>query len=485
MALSVVGVIALGAVVVGLAALVGRLLQYAMPGKMPPIFEGIPFIGGLMKFARGPWELMTEGYATCGEVFTVPVAHKRMTFLIGPSVSPHFFKAADDEMSQTEVYNFNVPTFGPGVVYDVDQKVRTEQFRFFTEALKKDRLKQYVPMFVMEAEQYFKKFGDEGIMDFKEEFTQLITLTAARTLLGREVREQVFEKVADLLHDLDEGMIPISVMFPYLPIPAHFKRDKAQKQLQEIFANIIRARRASGVKEQDVLQQFIDAKYQNVNDGRALYEHEITGLLIAVIFAGQHTSSITSSWTGLFMNANKEKALNPAIEEQKKIMKEHGNELNFDILQGMDVLHRNITEALRMHPPLIMLLRYCKAPFSVTDSNGKEFHIPKGDIVAASPSFSHMLPHVFKDPTTYDPDRFAPPREEDKATPFGFIGFGGGRHGCLGSNFAYLQIKAIWSVLMREFEFELLDPVPEADYHSMVIAPKPCRVQFKRRKLTV
>lgn len=51
-----------------------------------------------------------------------------------------------------QVYNFNVPTFGPGVVYDVDQKVRTEQFRFFTEALKKERLKKYVPQFVMEAE---------------------------------------------------------------------------------------------------------------------------------------------------------------------------------------------------------------------------------------------------------------------------------------------------------------------------------------------
>jgi hypothetical protein len=50
------------------------------------------------------------------------------------------------------VYNFNVPTFGKGVVYDVDQKIRTEQFRFFTEALKRDRLKKYVPMFAAEAE---------------------------------------------------------------------------------------------------------------------------------------------------------------------------------------------------------------------------------------------------------------------------------------------------------------------------------------------
>jgi hypothetical protein len=42
-----------------------------------------------------------------------------------------------------------------------------------------------------------------------------------------------------------------------------------------------------------------------VYGGRALEDEEITGLLIAVIFAGQHTSSITTSWTGLFMNANK------------------------------------------------------------------------------------------------------------------------------------------------------------------------------------
>jgi hypothetical protein len=50
------------------------------------------------------------------------------------------------------VYSFNVPTFGPGVVFDVDQKTRTEQFRWFTEALKKERMRAYVPSFVMEAE---------------------------------------------------------------------------------------------------------------------------------------------------------------------------------------------------------------------------------------------------------------------------------------------------------------------------------------------
>ncbi|MEW5310686.1 MAG: hypothetical protein WDW38_002458 [Sanguina aurantia] len=469
-------------VVVSATLILGRLLANALPGKQPPILEGIPYIGGLLKFVKGPMSIMTEGYNQLGEVFTVPVAHKRITFLVGPEVAPHFFKATDDEMSQDEVYNFNVPTFGPGVIFDVERKIRTEQIKFFSEALKKERVMKYAPQFVAEAEDYISTWGNEGIVDLKEEFTKLITLTSARTLLGREVREQMFNSVSELLHDLDEGMMPISVMFPYMPHPLHWKRDRARKKLHEIFGAVIRARRASGVKEEDLLQNFIDAKYQKVNGGRALTETEISGLLIATLFAGQHTSSITTTWTGLRMYDNRE-VLEQVLDEQRRVIATHGTALTYEALQDMDVLHRSITEALRLNPPLILLLRYARTPFSVTTSGGKQFNIPKGDIVAASPNFSHLLPSVFENPTKFQPDRFAAAGEEDKTKPFGFIGFGGGRHACIGSNFAYLQIKSVWSVFLRNFDFELVDAFPEPDYESMVIGPKPCRVKFTRRKL--
>ena len=55
----------------------------------------------------------------------------------------------------------------------------------------------------------------------------------------------------------------------------------------------------------------------------------------------------------------------------------------------------------------------------------------QGHIVAASPTFSHTLPHVFKQPLEYQPDRFAAPREEDKAMNLSYLGFGGGRHACM------------------------------------------------------
>lgn len=45
------------------------------------------------------------------------------------------------------------------------------------------------------------------------------------------------------------------------------------------------------------------------------------------------------------------------------------------------------------------------------------------------------------------------------------------------------MLQTVWSVLLRNFELEMVDPFPEPNYESMVVGPKPCRVHFKRRKL--
>jgi len=56
--------------------------------------------------------------------------------------------------------------------------------------------------------------------------------------------------------------------------------------------------------------------------------------------------------------------------------------------------------------------------------------------------------------------------------------------GCLGEKFGYLQIKAIWSHLLRNFDFELVSDKPfTIDYSSIVVGPTtPCLVRYKRRK---
>ncbi len=93
------------------------------------------------------------------------------------------------------------------------------------------------------------------------------------------------------------------------------------------------------------------------------------------------------------------------------------------------------------------------------------------------------MPECFPDPDRYDPTRYEKGREEDKQL-FAWIPFGGGRHRCVGAAFAMMQLKGIFSDLLRSFEFELVEP-PECyrnDHSKMVVQlQQPCRVRYRRR----
>ena len=145
-----VGILILATLVV--AKLISWLIMPRSSKRVPPVVKTWPLIGGLVRFMKGPIVMLREEYPKLGSVFTLNLANKKITFLIGPEVSAHFFKAPESDLSQQEVYQFNVPTFGPGVVFDVDYSVRQEQFRFFTESLRVNKLKGYVDQMVTEAE---------------------------------------------------------------------------------------------------------------------------------------------------------------------------------------------------------------------------------------------------------------------------------------------------------------------------------------------
>ena len=134
------------------AKLISALIMPRSGKRLPPVVKTWPVLGGLVRFLKGPVVMLREEYPKLGSVFTLNLLNKNITFFIGPEVSAHFFKAPESDLSQQEVYQFNVPTFGPGVVFDVDYAVRQEQFRFFTEALRVNKLKGYVDQMVVEAE---------------------------------------------------------------------------------------------------------------------------------------------------------------------------------------------------------------------------------------------------------------------------------------------------------------------------------------------
>lgn len=245
----------------------------------PPAYNvGLPVIGNVLAFAKNPLDLVWEGYAKKGEVFTVRLLTTRLTFVIGPAACEAFFKASDTELDQSEPYKFSTPVFGKDVVYDATLENRLQHFRILSMTLRVNMLETYIPLMIQEAEQFFAKWGDEGELDLYAELSNLIILTGSRCIMGREIRENLFGEVSHLIHDLDQGMQPISVLANWLPIKAHRDRDRARKKMGELFVPIIRARRAGQTKEDDMLQWLIEARYRN---GEPFTDDEVVGNLVA------------------------------------------------------------------------------------------------------------------------------------------------------------------------------------------------------------
>lgn len=388
-------------------------------------------------------------------------------------------------LSQDEVYGFMKPVFGPGVVYDASKKNRQVQFQSMAHGLRTARLKGYTAKIEKETRQYLKTWGESGELDLFHALSELTILTASRCLHGDDVRENLFKEVSELYHDLDQGLTPLTVFFPNAPTKAHQKRNAARAKMVELFGKVIKNRRDNpDVKHSDgtdILSIFMDVKYK---DGSPITDEQVTGLLIALLFAGQHTSCITSTWTSLFILNNPE-IMKRIVNEQMDIFgADPDAAVDYKkVNEDMPLLHNSMKEALRLCPPLILLIRYAVKELKVKAA-GKNYTIPKGDMVLISPSVGMRIPEVFKDPDAFDPDRFGPGREEDKSSPYAYMGFGGGMHSCMGQNFAFVQVKTILSVLFREYEMEMIaDKVPDIDYEAMVVGPKgDCRIRYKKRQ---
>jgi len=374
------------------------------------------------------------------------------------------------------------PVFGAGVVYDASKKNRQVQFQTMANGLRTSRLKAYVTKIEEETRAYLRnEWGDgTGEVDILKSLSELTILTASRCLHGEDVRTHIFKEVQELYHDLDHGLTPLTVFWSTAPTAAHKKRDAARQEMIRLFTKVIRERREHPERSDgtDILSLFMEIKYK---DGTLITEEQVTGLLIALLFAGQHTSCITSTWTSLFI-ANDGNLMERVLDEQKRVLNgKMDKKLEYDDLQNMELLHNCMRETLRMCPTFIMILRKVEREFSIQVS-GKKFTIPKNDYVVVSPTVAMRQKATFPDPDTYDPDRYAAPREEHKQ-PYAYLGFGGGMHSCMGQNFAFLQVKTILSIMVREYEIEpVAKSMPEIGYDDMVVGPKgDCRVRFTKK----
>ena len=124
---------------------------------------------------------------------------------------------------------------------------------------------------------------------------------------------------------------------------------------------------------------------------------------------------------------------------------------------ALDFTHRFLMECLRMYPIVPMSMRTVMNACVV-----EGYELPVGTTILIAQTAPHYMEDVFRDPFTFDVDRYRPPRHEHRG--HGYAPYGLGTHRCLG--FRWMELQLAVNVLML------------AHYFTVKVSPANFRFRF-------
>lgn len=344
---------------------------------------------------------------------------------------------------------------------------RSPQFIKF--GLSSDSLRSYVSLMEDEICSFIDRSphfeGSSGIAQLPQIMAQITLFTASRSLQGKEVREKLDTTFAKLYHDLDDGFQPINFMLPWFPLPQNRRRDTAQRKMTQIYTDIIKARRSKQKEKdsEDMIWNLMNSVYK---DGTPVPDAETAHMMIGLLMAGQHSSSVTSSWIMLHLAAQPE-IMEELYQEQLNVLGD--NALTYDNIQKLPFAMNVIRETLRLHPPIHSIMRKVKNPLPIAGTN---WVVPPSHVLLAAPATMGMSDDYFPNAEKWIPHRWEsigdPNDEEKEKMDYGYglvstgadstyLPFGAGRHRCIGEQFAYMQLTIVLTVMVRKFKLRNLD----------------------------
>jgi sterol 14-demethylase len=434
----------------------------------------------LDELRRDPIALMRRVREECGDVGRFRIGQRDVVLVTGSEANELYFRAPEEQLDQAEAYPFMTPIFGEGVVFDAPPERRREMLH--NQALRDKFMRGHAATIAAEVDRMVAGWDNEGEIDLLEWFAELTIYTSSACLIGPRFRRSLDRRFADLYHDLERGTDALAYVDPYAPIESFRRRDAARVGLVELVQGIMdrRAAEAAGGAEVAAGERDLLDVLMSVRDERGsprFGADEVTGMFISMMFAGHHTTSGTAAWTLIELLRHPGELA--AVTGELDALGADGSEISYQALREIPRLESAVKEALRLHPPLILVLRVAKE-----DLDWLGYRVRAGQLVGASPAVSNRIPGDFPDPDAFVPARYLEPRAEDRANPWTWIPFGAGRHRCVGAPFAMMQLKAIFSVLLAGWAFELAQPPGSYrnDHSKMVVQlQQPCVVRYRRR----
>jgi cytochrome P450 len=175
---------------------------------------------------------------------------------------------------------------------------------------------------------------------------------------------------------------------------------------------------------------------------------------VAIFFlAGHETSAASLAWTLYLM------AIYPEWQEKLATEAEALTDCDFAVMSQLKLSRDVFREALRLYPPVPMMVRQATCPESFRDRA-----IKPGAQMVLSPWHLHRHERLWDNPDGFDPTRW---QTENGKTCMreAFMPFSAGPRVCTGAGFAMVEGPLILSMILKHFRIVPVDgrtPVPVA-----------------------
>jgi cytochrome P450 len=403
----------------------------------------LPWLGSARAFLSHPGAFYLRSYDRFGPIFQTRLFGMRIVAMIGPEANRLILAEQRERFSHARGYEMVTEILGDGLLFQ-DGAVHRRNRTLMTPAFHGAGVQRYFTVMADLARAHVERWAREGPAPMYERFRHLTFEVAARLILGARGRVEIdaLSHLNDLLGKGTTAFVRVRSRWT-----TYGRGFRARDELHAYLRGVIRERRVD--PGDDALGLLIAARDEH---GEALDEDELLAQAVILLFAGHETTtSMLTSLLGVL--AAHPEIHHRLVEEQRAVV--GAEELGLDHLKRLAYLDLVLKEVERLYPPVSICQRGV-----LEDVEFAGCRLPAGTLVSYSPYATHRLAAVFRDPERFDPMRFAPPREEHKATPYALVGFGGGPRLCLGQAFAQLEMKIVASQLLRGYTWRLLDVPP-------------------------
>ncbi|XP_047326356.1 iridoid oxidase-like [Impatiens glandulifera] len=204
-------------------------------------------------------------------------------------------------------------------------------------------------------------------------------------------------------------------------------------------------------RKKDFLDVLMEFQGDNREGLSRVSEENLNILIMEMFFAGSETTSNSIEWL-MSELLNHPNCMMKLKDELDRIVG-RGRKIEESDIDELSYLQACVKEALRLHPPLPMLL----PRNSMEDTNYNGYFIPKGTQVLVNAYAIGRDPEVWDNPLDFKPERFLDKNIELVGQHFGLIPFGAGRRICMGYALGQRVLHLVTATLIHTFDWKVGD----------------------------